>query len=152
MPSRWQGTAQSLMKRLLDLVLTTLVLGGVQILLSLLVWLLLFRSHVLGFSMALTLVGFGGWFIGFASSFGARRGMSQRYTARQPDARERPPTSALRVAHPLADRFQEQIERSGCGTILFFSSLLPLALAFVLRLQADLQSGKTWNDIFPKMP
>lgn len=153
MPSRWQSTAQSLIKRLRDLALTVLVLGGAQILLSFLLWLMLFRSHVLGFSMALTLVGFGGWFIGFVSSIGVRRGMPQRSAARQPDApEERPSGSAPRVTHPWVERFQEQIERSGCGTVLLLSSLLPLALAFALRLQADMQSGKTWNDIFPKMP
>ena len=157
MPSRWQSTAQSLIKRLWDLVLTILILGGAQILLSVPLWLMLFRAQPLGFSMALTLVGFGGWFIGFASSFGARRRMPQRSTTRQPDAPERPAMrapgmGAPRATHPWMERFQGQIERSGCSTVLFFSSLLPLALAFVLRLQADMQAGKTWNDIFPKMP
>ena len=152
MSSRWQSTAQSLIKRLRDLALTVLVFGVAQILISFLLWLMFFRSHLQGFSMALTLVGFGGWFIGFVASIGVRRGMSQRSAARQPDAPERPAASASRATHPWVERFQEQIEGSGCSTVLLFSSLLPLALAFVLRLQADMQSGKTWNDIFPKMP
>ena len=151
MPSRWQQTILRLVKRLRDLALTVLALGSVQILLSFLVWWALFRSNPQGFSMALTLVGFGGWFIAFASSVGARRGMARQATA-HPGAPQRPPAGAPVAAVPLASRLQEQIGRFGCGTVIFLSSLLPLALAFALRVQADMQSGKTWNDIFPTMP
>jgi hypothetical protein len=35
---------------------------------------------------------------------------------------------------------------------MFLSSLIPLVLAFILRVQADMQSGKTWSDIFPALP
>ena len=153
MSSRWQQTALNLMKHLRDLVLTALILGSIQLLLAVLPWLALFRAYPHGFSMALTLVGFGGWFIAFATSIGVRRTMSRRpATVRPPSAVGQPPGSVPKISNPLVVRFQEQFERSGCGTILFLSSLMPLVLAFVLRLQADMQSGKTWNDIFPTMP
>ena len=90
-------------------------------------------------------------FLAFASSVGARRGMARQGTAR-PGAVQQPPAGAPVVAVPLAPRLQEQIGRFGCGTVIFLSSLLPLALAFALRVQADMQSGKTWDDIFPTMP
>jgi hypothetical protein len=134
------------------LALAALVLGSLQVLLSLLPWFVLFRSQPLGFSMALTLVGFGSWFVGFASSIGARRRIPRRPMARPPSAPSPPPETARGRTPPWPARLQEQLERLGCGTVLFFSSLLPLALAFFIRLQADLQTGKTWNDIFPTMP
>ena len=167
MSGYWQKKAIDWAKRARDLALTVLVIGGVQVALSLVPWLAFFRSHPQGFSMALSLVGFAGWFVAFASSIGGRRGASMRggaprggsmretappAAARQSDAAGQPSTGLPQMTHPLAARFQERFERSGCGTVLFLSSLLPLALAFVLRLQADLQSGKTWGDIFPTMP
>ena len=148
----WRNTVHNWMCSARDLALSILILGGAQILLSLLLWPALFRSHPQGFSMALSLVGFGGWFVGFASSLGARRAMAHRATARQPGAVEQPSTEPSEAAHPLMDRFKGQIGRSGCGTVLFLSSLVPLALAFALRLQADMRSGKSWSDIFPSMP
>jgi hypothetical protein len=144
--------ALNLLKRLRDLALAALVVGGIQILLSLLPWFVLLRSQPLGFSMALTLIGFGGWFVGFASSISTRRRIPRRPMARPPSASSPPPAIARRMTHPLTVRFQEQLDRLGCGTVLFFSSLLPLALAFFIRVQADLRTGKTWNDIFPTMP
>ena len=151
MPSRWQKTALHVVKRLRDLALTVLAFGSAQLLLSFLVWRALFRSYPQGFSMTLTLAGFGGWFIAFASSVGARRAYLRQTTAR-PGAPQPPPAGAPGVTVPLAARFQEQMGRFGCGTVIFLSSLLLLALAFALRVQADMQSGKTWNDIFPTMP
>jgi len=78
--------------------------------------------------------------------------MARRATARQPDVVEQPPTETSEAAYPLVARLKGQIERCGCGTVLFLSSLVPLALAFALRIQADMRSGKTWSDIFPSMP
>jgi hypothetical protein len=158
MPIGWRThsdarkTAYNWMCGVRDLALCILILGGAQILLSLLLWPALFRSHPQGFSMALSLVGFGGWFVGFASSIGARRAMARRATAPEPGALEQPPTDTPEAAQPLVARLKGQIERCGCGTVLFLSSLVPLALAFALRVQADMQSGKTWSDIFPSMP
>ena len=142
-----------------DLALVTLAFGGIQTLVSLIVWAVLFRSQPQGFSMALTLVGFGGWFIAFTSSFKTRRrapwgqGSSQQPPGRVPPAGDAPSTGEESpAAHPLVGAAQAQMGRFGCGTVLFLSSLIPLGLAFVLRVQADMQSGKTWSDIFPALP
>jgi hypothetical protein len=40
----------------------------------------------------------------------------------------------------------------GCGTLFFLSGLAVLALAFVLRVRADMQTGMTWSDLFPTGP
>jgi hypothetical protein len=40
----------------------------------------------------------------------------------------------------------------GCGFALLLSSFVPLALAFALRVNADLRSGMTWRELFPPMP
>jgi hypothetical protein len=45
-----------------------------------------------------------------------------------------------------------QLKRSGCGFMIILSSVIPLGLAFILRLQADLQAGLTLRDIFPPIP
>jgi hypothetical protein len=151
MPGKWQKTALSTVRNLRDLALTFLIIGCAQILLSLIPWQIVFRSHPLGFSMALSLIGFGGWFIGFAASFGARRAPPGHALARQTSASDPSPGEERETAHPLVARLRACIGRSGCGFVLFLSSLLPLALAFVLRLQSDMRSGKTWNEIFPVM-
>ena len=154
-----------------DLVLVVLTFGGVQILLSVIVWAILFRSQPQGFSMALTLVGFAGWFIAFTSSFTSRRrapwgqGTSQQPPGRVPPARDASSegeTLSTRQAPsgrdgtppapPFVGAAQAQVGRFGCGTVMFLSSLIPLGLAFILRVQADMQTGKTWSDIFPAVP
>jgi hypothetical protein len=140
------------MTRVRDLALTVLAVGCAEIVLSLIPWLILFRNHPQGFSMALSLSGFGGWIIGFASSLGTRRTVPDRSTARQQSDHDPARAEAPDVAHTAIDSLRQRVERAGCGLILFLSSLLPLALAFFLRLQADLQSGKTWDDIFPTLP
>lgn len=133
------------MGRLRDLALTLLVVGGIQILLSLPVWALLFRSYPLGFSMALSLIGFASWLLASLLSFGL---------GRRPTGGTLPDRSPLGASgtNPFVDHIQTQLDRSGCGFMLFLSSVIPLGLAFVLRLHADLQAGRTWNDIFPPLP
>jgi len=118
------------------------IAGGLQVLVSLFLWQILFRSYPLGLSMALTLVGFGSWFLSFFANVGGRRN-----TPLPMRSLDRPPISSR-----LPDQAREQIERSGCGCILLISSLVPLGIAFALRLLADFRMGKTWSDIFPSMP
>ena len=152
MPGTWQDKARNILRHVRDLALAVLVIGGAQIALSLIPWLALLRSQPLGFSMALSIVGFGGWFLGFATSIGVRRASPGRVSVRQPSPDAQSPAEAPRMPRSLIDEFRDRIGRAGCGLVLFLSSLLPLALAFGLRLQADLQSGKTWSDIFSTLP
>jgi hypothetical protein len=152
MPGRTQNVPRNWVTNLRDLALSVLVIGCTQVVLSLIPWLLLFRDHPQGLSMALSLSGFGGWIVGFASTVGAGRTQPSRSKARQQSAPDHSPTDAADVAPSPLDGLRRRIERAGCGLTLFLSSILPLALAFFLRLQADLQSGKTWEDIFPTLP
>jgi hypothetical protein len=139
---KWTRTA---LGRLRDLALTLLVVGGIQILLSLPVWALLFRLYPLGFSMALSLIGFASWLLASLLSFG----LGRRPTGGPLPDRSLP---GIPGANPFVDHIQTQLDRSGCGFVLFLSSVIPLGLAFVLRVHADLQAGRTWNDIFPPLP
>ncbi|MBL7200891.1 MAG: hypothetical protein ISS56_12140 [Anaerolineae bacterium] len=142
----WEKLVRTIWKSVRDFALTIGLVGGGQVLVSLLVWPLLFRSDPLGFSLSLSLVGFASWLLAFVLSFGDRR-RSRGMVA---------PVAGLSVRNapprPVAGTLQAQVERSGCGFVLLVSSVVPLGLAFALRLQADLQSGKTWSDIFPPMP
>jgi hypothetical protein len=166
MSTGWKKTGARVLSSARDLALLVLAFGGVQFLRSVVVWAVLFRSRPQGFSMALTLVGFAGWFIAFTSSFASRRkvpwteGTSRQPPGRVPPAGTTPPpestppagSAARPPASPLVETAQAQVGRFGCGTVLFLSSLIPLGLAFILRVQADMQSGKTWSDIFPDIP
>jgi hypothetical protein len=155
-----QGRAGTFLRRARDLALTLSVFGGVQILLSLSLWPILFRSHPQGFAMALTLVGFGGWFAAFVTSFRRTRlprSTGEAYAANSGAAEPGPsslgpPNMIGEDDSTMTERLKTQVDRTGCGTVLFLSGLLPLGLAFVLRIQADMQSGKTWNEIFPTVP
>jgi hypothetical protein len=132
-----------------DLALNVLVFAGVQILSALLFWQLLFRSHPQGFAMGLTLVGFGSWALAMLAG---PRGRSIR-GARYGTARMDPPPELSPPAHLSArEKLMERISNVGCGTVLFLSGLVVLALAFVLRVRADMQAGMTWNDLFPTAP
>jgi len=145
MPVKWRAALNTVLSSLRDFALTVAAFGGVQVLLSLIIWPLVFGNHPLGFSMALSLVGFASWGVAFAASLGGRR---------------RQPLSAMTgqmVPPPTPDRnllanMQDQVTRSGCGCILLTSSLIPLAIAFVLRLQSDLRQGLDLGEIFPPMP
>lgn len=158
MSTGWRKSGTTVLSSLRDLVLVVLAFGGVQLLLSVGVWAALFRSYPQGFSMALTLVGFGGWFIAFTSSFTGRRrvpwGQDPQLPVgdRAPTEPDDPARGASPPATPLVGAAQTHIRRFGCGTVMFLSSLIPLVLAFILRVQADMQTGKTWSDIFPAVP
>jgi hypothetical protein len=155
-----QERAASILIRARGFALTLLVFGGAQIVLSLVLWPLLFWSHPQGFAMALTLVGFGGWFAAFITSF--RRTRFPRAPEEVFAGNSAAPQLSSSSGRPLKETdtddttpvgtLKTQVNRIGCGTVLFLSGLLPLGLAFVLRIQADMQSGKTWNEIFPTVP
>jgi hypothetical protein len=138
---------RSFILRARDLALNVLVFAGAQILLALLFWQLLFRSHPQGFAMGLTLVGFVSWAIAFMTSFRKPWRPAMGRTALRPEAE--PPRGD---APSRSNKLQVQLGSAGCGTVLFLSGLVTLALAFVLRVRADMQTGMTWSDIFPTGP
>jgi len=138
----WQKNITPFLRGLRSTALWTLLVGVAQVLLSLLVWQLVFADYPLGFSMALTLVGFGSWFFSFFATFSTgRRGFGPLTNAPED----------VDQASGIVGRVQDDLGRTGCATVLFTGSLVPLAIAFWLRVQADLSSGKTWSDIFPPM-
>jgi hypothetical protein len=142
-------TPASFAERARDLGINVLVFSGVQTLVALLAWQLLFRDHPQGFAMGLSLVGFAAWGLAFLLSFRrpARPGI-------RPMGRTTPPPSAQAREGDTAPggRLQAQLGTAGCGTVLFLSGLVALGLAFVLRVRADMQAGMTWSDIFPMQP
>ena len=145
MPVKWRETLKTVLSSLREFALTVAAFGGVQVLLALIIWPLIFGDDPLGLSLALSLVGFASWGIAFAASLGGRG--RQSLTA----------ITGQTMSPPVSDRnllanMQDQVTRSGCGCILLTSSLIPLAIAFVLRLQADLRTGLDLGDIFPPMP
>ena len=128
--------------------LTVLIVGGVQVLLALLTWPIFFPGQALGFSLALSLVGFASWIPSIFLSFGSRRRLPRPGTARPSSPETNRPSSIPAIV----EQVQAQVERAGCGWTLFVSSIIPLGLAFVLRAQADLETGKTWREIIPPLP
>ncbi len=145
MPQRWKNALRPILTGLRNSILNIALIGGAQILLALLIWQTLFRSQDQGFSMALTLVGFASWFLSFFMSLSSRRYAS---------GAGQTPLLAGMLANMAASKSKRQppIDRSGCGCLAFFASLIPLGIAFALRIQADLSAGKTWQDIFPPIP
>ncbi len=122
------------------------IIAAIQIVVSLLAWQILFRNHAQGLAMGLSLVGFLSWFLSF---FGA--GLGGRVASAR--ARMQNPALPFVPADEKKEREQgtEPIDQSSWGCLLFFASLIPLLVAFILRVQADFAAGKTWNDIFPPM-
>ena len=132
-----------------DLALNVLVFAGLQILLALLFWQLFFRSHPQGFAMGLTLVGFGSWALAMLAGSRGRSIRGARYST----ASMAPPPELSPPAHLSSrEKLMERISNVGCGTLFFLSGLAVLALAFVLRVRADMQTGMTWSDLFPTGP
>lgn len=116
------------------------IIVGIQIVVSLLAWLILFRRYPQGLSMGLTLVGFLSWFLSFFTSEMSGRTVAARTRVQMPYL----PISVDQDEEPGFDS-------SGLGCLIFVAGTVPLAIAFVLRVQADLSAGKTWADIFPPM-
>ena len=149
MPSRWKDSLNKAWTGLRNFFLTVLVFALGQLLIALVLWPILFRTQRLGFSMALSLVGFGSWVVSLFASMGERRRRRRRRGLGQSAPVDIPPPFLDR---PVTGRIQEQVQSAGCGLILLVASLIPLGIAFVLRLQADLESGLTLRDIFPPVP
>ena len=145
MSIKWRDILYGILTGLRDFALTVLVVGAVQILIGLILWPLVFRDHPLGLSMALSLVGFASWLVSFIMSLGERR---RRRFGDDPGLA--PPEGFK--GPPILDGMQSQVQRSGCGFLLLVGSLLPLGIAFALRLRADLQAGMSIRTLFPPMP
>ena len=149
MSIRWRETLRWALLGLRDFALTVLIVGGVQVLLALLLWPIVFREQPAGLSMALSAVGFGCWALAVGASFTDRRrrrlsDMEQAGTA------PRMPLSPARGA--VLIHLQEQVQRSGCGFILLTASLIPLGFALILRIRHDMRAGLSLREIFPPMP
>jgi hypothetical protein len=138
----------SIWVRARDLAVNVLIFAAAQILLALLFWQLFFRSHPQGFAMGLTLVGFASWVIAFVMVLRRRhRRPGIGRAALQPAMARKPGADA-----PATRKLPTHLGSAGCGTILLLSGLVSLALAFTLRVRADMQAGMTWSDIFPTAP
>ena len=146
MPIDLQETLRAAWGGLRDFSQTVLIVGCIQVLISMLVWSVVFRNQPLGFSMALSAVGFGSWILSFFTSYGGRRRLRGRAAA--PSDLPNPSSAPI---HPLVGRVQGQVQRAGCGFVLICASFIPLGVAFILRLRADLRAGLTLRDIFPPM-
>lgn len=145
MPANWRNALHTALISLRDFGLAALIVGAGQVLIALIVWPLVFRGHPLGLSMALSLVGFASWILAFLASMGDRR-------RRRLQPEEQPSITDVHEDVPVLERLQDQMRQSGCGFILLVSSILPLGIAFLMRLRADLRAGLTLRDIFPPMP
>jgi len=131
-----------------DQAITVLIYIAVQIVLALIFWQLLFRSRDQGFALGLTLVGFASWALLFVTGFRARSRPRTQQEAWLGAQTSEPQDNAS----PTRGKLLSNLETVGCGTALFLSGLITLALALVLRVHADMQTGKTLSDIFPSGP
>jgi hypothetical protein len=104
---------------------------------------MVFREYPQGFAMGLTLVGFASWFLSFMMGIGGRR-----YAVGSSSS---PSSSGVLSTRKALKRPSSQFDRSGCGCLFFIASVIPLAIAFIIRIQADMSTGKSWQDIFPPM-
>ncbi|MBN1580990.1 MAG: hypothetical protein JXA89_09835 [Anaerolineae bacterium] len=144
MPVSWKRAIIEVLKGASNSLILIAITGGAQTLLSLLVWQMLFGSEPLGFSMGLTLVGFAGWFLSLLMGFGGRR------SAAAPSGPT--PFPSVLSNRTALQQLGSQSDRAGCGCLIFVASLIPLAIAFAIRVQADMSTGKSWQDIFPPLP
>jgi hypothetical protein len=140
----WRKPVAALLIRVRDFALNLLVMGGIEVLIALAMWPLLFRRYPQGFSMALSLVGFSVWVIASVASLGNRGRPGSPMSAASSELNPSP-------NRPILGRLRRQLQ-PGCGSQFFFSGFVPLALAFILRVRADLQAGYTWHDLFPPLP
>jgi len=141
----WRTRAAKWLIALRDTALSLLIAGAAQIALALALWPVLFTRYPQGFAMALSLVGFGIWLLSALLSLGARRRLGGPMFSR-------PETTSARTNGALLTSMRERAERAGCGFTLFLSSIIPLGLAFFIRVRADLARGMTWGELFPPVP
>jgi hypothetical protein len=139
----WRQALHTALNGLRDLALALLIVGGAEVLVGLALWPLLFRREELGLSLALSLVGFGSWLLSFVMSLTGRRRLPNEMRIEPPNVFE---------GHSLLERTQDRIQRIGCGFMLLISSVIPLGIALILRLQHDLRAGLELREIFPPMP
>jgi hypothetical protein len=146
MPIDLNETLRAAWIGLRDFMQAVFIVGCMQVLISILVWPIVFHNQPLGFSMALSAVGFGSWVLSFVASFGGRRRLrgGMMVPSEVPDP-------SLAPIHPLVGLVQGQVQRAGCGFVLLCASLIPLGIALILRVRADLRTGLTLRDIFPPM-
>jgi hypothetical protein len=141
-------TKQGFWVRACGQAITVLIYTAAQLVLALIFWQLLFRSRDQGFALGLTLVGFASWAIMFVTGFRARpRPMTQQEAWLGAQT-----TKAEGDASSARGKLNARLDMAGCGTALFLSGLITLSLALVLRVRADMQTGKTLSDIFPSGP
>jgi hypothetical protein len=153
MSSGERKTERSFRDRARDLAINVLAFEAAQILLALLFWQLLFRTHPQGFALGLTLVGFACWAISFMTSFRRPiRMMSPLEASLGSRTRQPSPGEPRRARSADGGKWQARLQSAGCSTVLFLSGLISLALAFALRVRADMRMGMTWSDIFPIGP
>lgn len=145
MPASWKKAIIEFLKSAGRTLVVLAIIGGAQVLVSLLVWQVMFRDHPQGFAMGLTLVGFASWFLSFLVGLGGRR-----YAAGMSGVGN-PALAGLLSDRKTLHQPGEQLDRSGCGCLVFGASVIPLAIAFIIRVQADLSAGKNWQDIFPPL-
>ena len=143
MSTGWRKPVAVFWVRARDLALNVLIMGGSEILIALVAWPLLFAKYPQGFSMALSLVGFAVWVIASVASL-SNRG--------RPGFRSPTADSELNSSPSLPSLGRPGQFRPGCGFPFFLSSFVPLTLALILRVRADLQAGYTWHDLFPPLP
>jgi hypothetical protein len=142
MPVSWKKAILGFLQAAGRTLAVIAIVGGAQTVVSLLVWQMLFRAYPMGFSMGLSLVGFASWLLSFAMGLGGRRVYSTGMSGS-------PALTGLLSARKALDQPKDQLDRNGCGCLLFVASVIPLGIAFLIRVQADLSSGKSWQDIFP---
>jgi hypothetical protein len=149
MSIKWRATLRAALLSLRDFAVTILIVGGIQVLVGLFLWPIVFRKQPAGLSMALSAVGFGCWVFAFGASFADRR---RRRLADLSMAGAAPPPLSDAPGGTLMNQMQEQVRRSGCGFVLLAASMIPLGIALVLRIQYDMRAGYTLREIFPPMP
>jgi len=167
MPRSWRRIGREILERVGAFLLDVLIIGSVEMFASFLLWLVIFRSAPLGFSMALTVVGFIGWFIAFLLSFRSRPSRLQEMRANmmfspfgnflnpamaRPEETEKDEDEDANGDKKDKEDDVSLGERMARTMVFFIASLIPLGIAFAIRLQADFALGKSWEEIFPQVP
>jgi|GEM_PF-4041712 len=144
MRQNWKNKLRNALDDARRTIIVVAIIAGIQIAISLLAWLVLFRRYAQGLAMGLTLVGFLSWFLSFFTSELNSRVAGARARLQAP---YQPFISAdEKKEHDLS---KQTPDRFDLGCLIFIAGIIPLLIAFALRVHADLSAGKTWADIFP---